>query len=117
MRRVRSCQRGAAAAKILICYYLSQVSSEFWCRIPRTFFGEREGYIWTIVTFIHGPSVCQKPAANRQKEALARLASLIDCTAAKEPSEELGQKCPVEGRKNRTIFKGAQLGCQNFATK
>lgn len=42
------CQRGAAAAKVLIGYYLSQVSSEFWCRIPRIFFCEREGYIWAM---------------------------------------------------------------------
>ena len=88
------------------------------------FGAESQGFFFVKEKDTFGPlspsfttEVCQKPAANRQKEALARLASLIDCTAAKEPSEELGQKgrrCRVG---NRTIFKGAQLGCQNFATK
>ena len=59
VRRVRSCQGEQLQQQILICYYLSQVSSEFWCRIPRIFFCEREGYIWAM-----SPSftteVCQK---------------------------------------------------------
>ena len=78
-----------------------------------SFLRKRRIHLGHVTSFT--TEVCQKPAANRQKEALARLASLIDCTAAKEPSEDFGSKRWRVG--NRTIFKGAQLGCQNFATK
>ena len=83
--------RGAAAAKVLIGYNLSQVSSEFGAESQGFFFAKEKDTFGPL-----SPSftteVCQKPAANRQKEALARLASLIDCTAAKEPSGELGRR-------------------------